>query len=589
MDPRWEIVAWDIVEGVHDGREYEIARPVYAWEYENTLPQPPYSRREFQPPINVTKCHWSDLEQARPHSLELAAELMLEIGVGVAELIGLFFYGHPPIIWIPQPGGFFSPRDAEASCTVDKAKKSFLDSQEFAGQLTRRDPLILDLDGQGIKTINVQAGVHFDHNGDGFAELTGWVDAPDGLLVMDRNGDGVINDGRELFGDQTILKNGARAANGFQALAELDTNKDGKIDANDPEFSRLKVWTDGDADGQSSQAELHSLDDVGIKSFGLDSTIANTPDPQGNIQNRVGSFERTDGTIGHMADCGLLQDTTYTIPRDLLVVGDDIAALPDLEGFGNVYGFHQAMSRDTTGQLKSLVEQFINASDPNSRSALVEQILFKWTGTENIDSGSRGNSIDARRLVTLEKIFGQSFVGASGPNPTNAGAVLLNESFREIFEMTYAQLMAQTHLKDLYDKLTYFWDDERLELKTSFSRVIPELLSRLNDNSEQGKQLIGEFARTLRGNSLCPEGCYLIFRETMLEIDASLGWVIDTGGLPVRYVSASEHHWHGTDNAEAIRANGSEEGDSYLKGVKSALDSCFSLVICFGHVTAFTH
>jgi len=86
----------------------------------------------------------------------------------------------------------------------------------------RRDPLILDLNGDGIKTTDVKAGAYFDHDGNGFAEQTGWVSPNDGLLVMDRNNDGIINDGKELFGDQTILNNGQRAANAFEALSDLD-------------------------------------------------------------------------------------------------------------------------------------------------------------------------------------------------------------------------------------------------------------------------------------------------------------------------------------------------------------------------------
>jgi hypothetical protein len=62
-------------------------------------------------------------------------------------------------------------------------------------------------------------GTYFDHDGNGFAERTGWVDPRDGLLAMDRNDDGIINDGKELFGDRTILKNGQRATDGFQSLA----------------------------------------------------------------------------------------------------------------------------------------------------------------------------------------------------------------------------------------------------------------------------------------------------------------------------------------------------------------------------------
>gem|GEM_PF-5567755 len=113
----------------------------------------------------------------------------------------------------------------------------------------RGDPLILDLDGDGTETTGVADGAYFDHDANGFAERTGWAGSDDGLLVWDRNGDGIINNGRELFGDQTLLKNGSRAANGFQALAEWDDNLDGKVYVNDSVWPNLKIWRDFDGDG----------------------------------------------------------------------------------------------------------------------------------------------------------------------------------------------------------------------------------------------------------------------------------------------------------------------------------------------------
>jgi len=86
------------------------------------------------------------------------------------------------------------------------------------------DPLVLDLDGDGITTTSVINGPWFDHDSNGFAERSGWINPYDGFLVMDRNGNGFIDDGKELFGNETILSNGIKAANGFEALDELDGN-----------------------------------------------------------------------------------------------------------------------------------------------------------------------------------------------------------------------------------------------------------------------------------------------------------------------------------------------------------------------------
>ena len=76
-------------------------------------------------------------------------------------------------------------------------------------------PLVLDLDGiNGTETINQSEGVHFDHDANQFAEQSGWVGKNDGLLVWDRNTNGQIDDGAELFGNHTVLANGQKAARG---------------------------------------------------------------------------------------------------------------------------------------------------------------------------------------------------------------------------------------------------------------------------------------------------------------------------------------------------------------------------------------
>jgi len=99
---------------------------------------------------------------------------------------------------------------------------------------------------------------------------------------MDRNGNGFIDDGRELFGNETILSNGKKATNGFEALADFDGNRDGKIDVSDPIFSRLRIWQDGD--GFSLPGELHTLEELGIKAINLSSTATNVTDRRATLK-----------------------------------------------------------------------------------------------------------------------------------------------------------------------------------------------------------------------------------------------------------------------------------------------------------------
>ncbi len=93
-------------------------------------------------------------------------------------------------------------------------------------------PIILDADGNGYHLAGMTDGVLFDINADGVKDSVGWTRSGDldGFLAIDRNGNGVIDNGSELFGTATRLRNGRLARNGFEALADLDDNHDGKID-----------------------------------------------------------------------------------------------------------------------------------------------------------------------------------------------------------------------------------------------------------------------------------------------------------------------------------------------------------------------
>jgi len=271
-------------------------------------------------------------------------------------------------------------------------------------------PIVLDLDGDGVETTLTTDGAYFDHDGNGFAEQTGWTLPDDGLLAWDRNSDGRISDRKELFGNNALLKNNALATNGFQALAEWDDNLDGEIDVNDAVWTNLKIWQDYDEDGFSASDELWSPSDLGISSINTSYTNINYTDPQGNQHKQEGTFTWSDGTTGTAREVWFQNGKMYTIANEWLDVPEDIAALPDLQGYGNVYDLHQALVRDTSGQLKSVVEQFMAETDPNIRNTLMEQILFKWTGSDGIDPVSRGPNIDARKLAVLEKFFGEAFV-----------------------------------------------------------------------------------------------------------------------------------------------------------------------------------
>ena len=166
----------------------------------------------------------------------------------------------------------------------------------------------------GIETLGQRAVTYLMHDGNGFAELTGWVSADDGFLALDRDGNGRIDSGRELFGDQTMLAGGVLAAGGVQALSEwdgaaADGNGDGVINASDAVWSRLRVWRDLDSDGFSDAGELFALSDLGVSRISLSFTDTGSADGKGNVQSRLGSFSRGDGTGGAIGEYLLARNT----------------------------------------------------------------------------------------------------------------------------------------------------------------------------------------------------------------------------------------------------------------------------------------
>lgn len=225
---------------------------------------------------------------------------------------------------------------------------------------TTSSPLVLDLDSDGVETIHQDKGVYFDHAGDGFAELTGWAGADDGLLVRDLNGDGRISSGAELFGNHTRLQNGSLAANGFAALADLDSNRDGVIDKNDSAWGSLRVWRDQDSDGFTDEGELLALEQVGVNRIDLKFQNKTVTDGQGNEHRQTGSYTLADGSTRAVNDVwfGVTNWDTQD-QRAAAEVSEEkiaqIAKLPNLQGFGNLGNLQQAMIRDASGKLQALV------------------------------------------------------------------------------------------------------------------------------------------------------------------------------------------------------------------------------------------
>ena len=170
---------------------------------------------------------------------------------------------------------------------------------------TISSPLVLDLDGDGFSPFSAP-DVRFDLDADGDADLVGWpTGSDDALLGLDRDGNGMIDDGSELFGNFT--DDGAHA-NGFEALALFDADGNGVIDVDDPIFSALVLWQDRNGDGLSQTDELSGLTASGVASIGVQYMSMEETDANGNTTRQRAAFAYEDGRAGLIIDVWFAMD-----------------------------------------------------------------------------------------------------------------------------------------------------------------------------------------------------------------------------------------------------------------------------------------
>ncbi|TVZ39757.1 putative secreted protein (type I secretion substrate) [Alteromonadaceae bacterium 2753L.S.0a.02] len=329
----------------------------------------------------------------------------------------------------------------------------------FETAVTQGSPLVLDLDGNGIElaALNGTGSVYWDIDVDDFAEASGWISGGDGLLAIDINQDGIINNHTELFGDQT------GSANGFAALAAYDSNSDGYITSADTQFSDLLVWVDINADGYSQADELHTLNDLNITSIDLGYSNVNYQ-ISGNDILQESTFT-IDGQTRTIVDAWFAYDNVNTEYIGDYTLDVRTLFLPTLRGYGELPDLHISMSLDNEGEnsLLSLVQELavqdsetIFSSDFNIYNT-VKEILFKWAGVDVVDPISRGDYIDARNLEFIEKLAATNYLQQGiFPNPNMAASSVLMNVWDDAYDALSVRLLMQTSMADIFaEKPTY--------------------------------------------------------------------------------------------------------------------------------------
>lgn len=367
-----------------------------------------------------------------------------------------------------------------------------LQAWEFAQSLV--SPLVLDLDGDGIELISLtNSTVTWDLDEDGYTEHTGWAGGDDGFLAIDINGDGVVTDHTELFGNAT--------QDGFTILANYDTNADNVIDSTDTQFTDLLVWQDVNEDGVSESSEIFSLADLNIVSIDLNAATPYQLFQEGHHITHTSTYTVDDGVSGPQTldiyDVWFEYDNTNTDYKEDYTL--DILSLfvTTLRGYGDLPDLHIASSldNDTTdpNSLMSLLANFTSTDfvdlfvDDRTIMDQVRSIMLRWAGVEAIDPSSRGQWVDARELEFLEALTGYGYLQLGNvPNPGSLAGEGVDRAFETALYPIVGKLVAQVAASELFNgNVIYNPLVDSFEGFTTFNQdALDDLVAKSNDGTQ---------------------------------------------------------------------------------------------------------
>jgi Ca2+-binding RTX toxin-like protein len=327
---------------------------------------------------------------------------------------------------------------------VDDLQPPFI--PEHPNPLQRVDPLVVDLNGDGVQLLSLaESNAHFDYGGTGFSPKTGWVAPSDGILIHDINHDVAVT-ADEVFGSVS--------GDAFADLAAFDTNSDGKIDSNDAVFSELKVWKDGNGNGVGESGELLTLASAGITAINL-AAQSSGQTVNGNTIIETATITRSDASTSTIAEVNFAIDTVntrYTPPVNFQY-SETSAYLPNLNGYGGVPDLKYSVSLDP--DLEAAVHAFVSNAgslDANQFRSEFETLMQAWVAVQGVDPLSRGQFVDAQHLAFVEAFYGTTYeqLNGAGANPNYITGLSIEATYQSIIDELMVRFVAQIPVSLVY-------------------------------------------------------------------------------------------------------------------------------------------
>ena len=380
------------------------------------------------------------------------------------------------------------------------------------------DPIIIDLNKNGITSTKLNNTIYFDHDNNNFKEASSWIDKGDAFLALDKNSNGLIDNGNELFGNHTISNTrfkytNNKATNGYEALKAYDLNGDNVIDSKDEIYDKLLLWKDSNQNAITDKGELIKLKDSGIVS--IDLNYKNTSiDEKGNTikQSSTVTFEDGSTTIAndvwfkvnldktkHISIDEMIKDTLINLNKrqDELIkeykennnlntndLNDDeplqnilnsdeilktyndklntlfyIKSLLQVKAFGNLSSLQEAMVNNP--KLATMVNLYL-LMDEKAKKENISDIVYEWAGVSSVDDSSMRGQVKEKDMIVYEKLSGKPFMWKGRDKNANRYVKpVIEEIFNNFKNYVYASIELQTTYSDINLDIDYMkFDDD---------------------------------------------------------------------------------------------------------------------------------